>query len=86
MEGGVRKWLSYLASKLEWLEFGDKNKLIRRDDCSCCVHQWCVGCNYKKAHNLAKVPFYCQEHEKKKQIRIYKINFFMDFIKLGKVM
>ena len=41
-------------------------------NCSYWVHQWCVGLYYKKADNLAKVPFYCPEHGKKKETKISK--------------
>ena len=60
------------ATKSMWLGCGHKNKLTGREDCSYWVHQWCVGLYYKRADNLAKVPFYCPEHGKKKQTKINK--------------
>ena len=52
------------ATKSMWLGCGHKNKLTGREDCSYWVHQWCVGLYYKRADNLAKVPFYCPKHGK----------------------
>ena len=63
---------SETATKSMWLGCGHKNKLTGREDCSYWVHQWCVGLYYKRADNLAKVPFYCPEHGKKKQTKINK--------------
>ena len=53
-----------------WLGCDHKNKLTGREDCSYCVHQWCVGIYYNKAENLAEFPFYCPDHGKKKHMKL----------------
>ena len=61
------------ATKSMWISCGHKNTLTGRKDWSDCIYQWCVGLYYKTADNLAKVPFFCPEHVKKKQTKINKV-------------
>ena len=50
-----------------WLGCGYKTKKSKCNNCLYWVHQWCLGLYYKTEEALAKVPFCCQRHRKKKR-------------------
>ena len=50
-----------------WIGCGHKNPVTKKLDCKFWVHQWCIGLYYKTEEKLKHVPYFCEEHGRKKQ-------------------